>query len=218
MRRGLWESNELLLMFVHLIYISDGPTSISLDIRPATLLKNGTLYVNKSSDVYFNCSSVSRPSQNLTWTVENLAQDNHDKASGSGSTLKFFINRIQPQDQGMYTCTSQNTLSMRTVNKSQELLVYCKLWKCTLISVFFFTLRMLKSFQESFPVYNLFCLLDLWYIGCNCLYCLFQMLQRGIRSAVGRWQRSHQMFCSYVPGEKVTLRPLWAGTRSLKNP
>ncbi|ROI26633.1 hypothetical protein DPX16_21576 [Anabarilius grahami] len=25
----------------------------------------------------------------------------------------------------MYTCTSQNTLSMTTVNKSQELLVYC---------------------------------------------------------------------------------------------
>lgn len=31
---------------------------------------------------------------------------------------------------------------------------------------------MLKSFQESFPVYNLFCLLDLWYIGCNCLLML----------------------------------------------
>ncbi|XP_067263940.1 V-set and immunoglobulin domain-containing protein 10 isoform X2 [Chanodichthys erythropterus] len=106
------------------LQVADGPTSVSLDIRPATLLKNGTLYVNKSADVYFNCSSVSRPSQNLTWTVENLAQDNHDKASGSGSTLEFFINRIQPQDQGMYTCTSQNTLSMRTVNKSQELLVY----------------------------------------------------------------------------------------------
>ncbi|XP_067295590.1 V-set and immunoglobulin domain-containing protein 10 isoform X2 [Pseudorasbora parva] len=101
-----------------------GPTSISLDIRPATLLKNGTLFVNKSSNVYFNCSSESYPSQNLTWTVQNLAQDNPDKASGSKSALEFSISKIQPQDQGMYTCTSQNTLSMTTVNKSQEILVY----------------------------------------------------------------------------------------------
>ncbi|XP_051751533.1 V-set and immunoglobulin domain-containing protein 10 [Ctenopharyngodon idella] len=107
-----------------MLQVADGPTIISLDIRPATLLKNGTLYVNKSSDVYFNCSSVSRPSQNLTWTVENLAQDNHNRASGSESTLEFSISRIQPLDQGMYTCTSQNTLSKTTVNKSQELLVY----------------------------------------------------------------------------------------------
>ncbi|XP_056110726.1 V-set and immunoglobulin domain-containing protein 10 [Rhinichthys klamathensis goyatoka] len=104
--------------------IADGPTSISLDIRPATLLKNGTLFVNKSSNVYFLCSSESHPSQNLTWTVENLAQDNPDRASGNKSALEFSISEIQPQDQGMYTCTSQNPLSMTTVNKSQELLVY----------------------------------------------------------------------------------------------
>ncbi|XDV21385.1 hypothetical protein PO909_026489 [Leuciscus waleckii] len=104
--------------------IAGGPTNISLDIRPATRLKNGTLFVNKSSDVYFSCSSESYPSQNLTWTVENLAQDNPDRASGNTLPLEFSISKIQPQDQGMYTCASQNTLSMTTVNKSQELLVY----------------------------------------------------------------------------------------------
>ncbi|XP_077097747.1 V-set and immunoglobulin domain-containing protein 10 isoform X1 [Siphateles boraxobius] len=104
--------------------IAGGPTSISLNIRPATLLKNGTLFVNENSDVYFYCSSESYPSQNLTWTVENLAQDNPDRASGNKSSLEFSISKILPQDQGMYTCTSQNTLSMTTVNKSQELLVY----------------------------------------------------------------------------------------------
>lgn len=141
-------------MFVHLIYISGGPTSISLHIGPATLLKNGTLFVNESSDVNFNCSSESYPSQNLTWTVENLAQDNPDRASGSKSALEFSISKIQPKDQGMYTCTSQNTLSMTTVNKSQELLVYCMFRKCTLINgnsicFFHFTLRIFSGVISS---------------------------------------------------------------------
>ncbi|KAK7172673.1 hypothetical protein R3I93_002709 [Phoxinus phoxinus] len=104
--------------------IAGGPTSISLDIRPATRLNNGTLFVDISSDVFFNCSSESYPSQNLTWTVENLTRDNPDRASGNQSHLEFSISKIQLKDQGTYTCTSQNTLSMTTVNKSQELLVY----------------------------------------------------------------------------------------------
>lgn len=113
-------------MFIHLYYISEGPTSVSLAIQPAAILQNGTLYVEKGSDVYFNCSSESFPSQNLTWTVEDLALDSYDRASGNKSFLEFSISNIQPSDQGMYTCTSQNTLSKTTVNKSQELLVYCK--------------------------------------------------------------------------------------------
>ncbi|XP_026101077.1 V-set and immunoglobulin domain-containing protein 10-like isoform X1 [Carassius auratus] len=107
-----------------LLRVSEGPTSVSLAIKPATLLPNGTLYVQKDLDVYFNCSSECFPSQNLTWTVENLALDINDKASGNKSFLDFFISKIQPSHQGMYTCTSQNTLSKTTVNKSQELLVY----------------------------------------------------------------------------------------------
>ncbi|XP_016403256.1 V-set and immunoglobulin domain-containing protein 10-like, partial [Sinocyclocheilus rhinocerous] len=103
---------------------SEGPTSVSLAIQPATLLQNGTLYVKKGSDVYFNCSSESFPSQNLTWTVEDLALDSYDRVSGNKSFLEFSITNIQPSDQGMYSCTSQNTLSKTTANKRQELLVY----------------------------------------------------------------------------------------------
>ncbi len=113
-------------MFIPLHYISEGPTSVSLAIQPASLLQNGTLYVKQGTDVYFNCSSESFPSQNLTWTVEDLALDSSYRASGNKSFLEFSISNIQPSDQGMYTCTSQNTLSMTTVHKSQELLVYCK--------------------------------------------------------------------------------------------
>ncbi|XP_050964825.1 V-set and immunoglobulin domain-containing protein 10 [Labeo rohita] len=107
-----------------LLRVAEGPTSVSLAVKPATLLPNGTLYVQKGSDVYLNCSSESFPTQNLTWTVEDLALDNYDRASGNKSFLGFSIENIQPSDQGIYTCTSQNTLSKTTVNKSQELLVY----------------------------------------------------------------------------------------------
>uniref|UniRef100_A0A8C1C676 V-set and immunoglobulin domain containing 10 n=1 Tax=Cyprinus carpio carpio TaxID=630221 RepID=A0A8C1C676_CYPCA len=107
-----------------LLRVAEGPTSVSLDVQPATLLQNGTLYVKKGSDVYFNCSSESFPSQNLTWTVEDLALDSYDRASGNNSFLEFSIKNIQPSDQGIYSCTSQNTLSKTTANKRQELLVY----------------------------------------------------------------------------------------------
>lgn len=104
--------------------IAAGPTGVSLNISPATLLNNGTLIVSKGSDVNFSCSSESYPSQNLTWTVHNLASDNPEREFGSKSPLAFSIKNIQPQDQGTYACTSQNTLSRRTANKTQELLVY----------------------------------------------------------------------------------------------
>uniref|UniRef100_A0A8C2I0G0 V-set and immunoglobulin domain containing 10 n=1 Tax=Cyprinus carpio TaxID=7962 RepID=A0A8C2I0G0_CYPCA len=107
-----------------LLRLSEGPTSVSLAVKPATLLPNGTLYVRQGLDVYFYCSSESFPSQNLTWTVEDVALDVYERASGNKSSLDFSIRNIQPSDQGMYTCTSQNTLSKTTVNKSQELLVY----------------------------------------------------------------------------------------------
>ncbi|XP_043094151.1 V-set and immunoglobulin domain-containing protein 10 isoform X2 [Puntigrus tetrazona] len=104
--------------------VAEGPTSVSLAIQPAALLPNGTLYVKKGADVHFNCSSESVPSQNLAWTVKDLALDSDDRATGNKSFLEFSINNIQPSDQGTYTCTSQNALSKTTVNKSQELLVY----------------------------------------------------------------------------------------------
>ncbi|NP_001093564.2 V-set and immunoglobulin domain-containing protein 10 precursor [Danio rerio] len=104
--------------------IAAGPTGVSLDISPATFLNNGTLFVHKGSNVNFSCSSESNPSQNLTWTVDNLASDNPEREFGSKSPLAFSITNIQPLDQGTYTCTSQNTLSRRTANKTQELLVY----------------------------------------------------------------------------------------------
>ncbi|XP_051549307.1 V-set and immunoglobulin domain-containing protein 10-like [Myxocyprinus asiaticus] len=114
----------IVLCLFHLSHPTDGPANLSLDIKPATPLKNGTLFVKRGSNVFFNCSSEAYPSQNLTWMVEDVAQDDPYIASGSKSSLEFSISNILPSNQGIYTCASQNTFSMRTVNKSQELLVY----------------------------------------------------------------------------------------------
>ncbi|TRY87464.1 hypothetical protein DNTS_035294 [Danionella cerebrum] len=104
--------------------IADGPTDVRVEVAPAFRLKNGTLYVEQGSDVNFSCFSESQPSQILTWLVYDSALDNQERASGNNSYLGFFIYNIQPMDQGTYTCSSQNPLSMRSLKKSQELLVY----------------------------------------------------------------------------------------------
>ncbi|XP_056602563.1 V-set and immunoglobulin domain-containing protein 10 [Triplophysa dalaica] len=107
------------------LQIADGPTNVVIDIKPATALKNGKLYVKKGSDVLFNCSSKSQPAQNLTWLFEDSASNGAvDKGFGNESSLTFSISNIQPGDQGIYRCIAQNTLSMRTEKKNQELLVY----------------------------------------------------------------------------------------------
>lgn len=115
-----WQAHSNLLL-----QVAGGPTNIVLNITQATALQNGTLFVKKGSDVFFNCSSDSVPSQNLTWKFENSTSTGPvEKDFGSKSTLGFSISDIQPADQGNYTCVSQNTLSMRTESKTQELLVY----------------------------------------------------------------------------------------------
>lgn len=115
-------------MLMHLnVYFADGPSNVLMDIKSATALNNGTLYVRKGSDVFFNCSSTSEPAQNLTWMFDDsLSTGAVDKGFGNESPLVFSISNIQPSDQGNYTCIAQNTLSMRTEMKNQELLVYCK--------------------------------------------------------------------------------------------
>lgn len=102
-----------------LLQVADGPASVTADIKPATRLPNGTLYVQKGSDISFHCSSKSYPSQNLIWVFEDVR-----KASITGSSLNFKISNLQPADQGTYTCQAQNSLSNRTATWSQELLVY----------------------------------------------------------------------------------------------
>lgn len=118
---------------------ADGPTNVVVDIQSATALKNGTLYVKKGSEVLFNCSGTSQPAQNLTWMFEDSSSTRAiDKGFGNESSLAFSISNIQPSDQGNYTCIAQNTLSMRTEKKNQELLVYCK------INTFLLLLRHVK--------------------------------------------------------------------------
>ncbi|KAG9261994.1 V-set and immunoglobulin domain-containing protein 10 [Astyanax mexicanus] len=102
-----------------LLQVADGPAILTADIKPATRLSNGTLYVQKGSDISFECSSESYPSQNLTWVLDNAI-----KASITGSSLNFKISNLQPADQGIYTCRAQNLLSNRTATWTQELLVY----------------------------------------------------------------------------------------------
>ncbi|XP_057219170.1 V-set and immunoglobulin domain-containing protein 10 [Triplophysa rosa] len=117
---GSWQTSSKVQL-----QVADGPTNVGMDIKPATALKNGTLYVKKGSDVLFNCSSKSQPAQNLTWLFENSASNGAvDKGFGNESYLNFSIRNIQLSDQGIYRCTAQNTLSMRTEKKNQELLVY----------------------------------------------------------------------------------------------
>ncbi|XP_072520935.1 V-set and immunoglobulin domain-containing protein 10 [Salminus brasiliensis] len=99
--------------------VADGPNDVTADIRPATQLPNGTLYVQKGSNISLNCSSKSYPWQNLTWVFEEVK-----KASLTGPWLQFQKKNLQPADQGSYTCQAQNLLSNRTVEVTQELLVY----------------------------------------------------------------------------------------------
>lgn len=101
------------------LQVADGPANVTADIKPATRLPNGTLYVQKGSDISFDCSSESYPSPNLTWVLEDAI-----RASITGSSLNFKISNLQPADQGIYTCRAQNLRSNRTAAWTQELLVY----------------------------------------------------------------------------------------------
>ncbi|XP_036454905.1 V-set and immunoglobulin domain-containing protein 10 [Colossoma macropomum] len=102
-----------------LLQVADGPTNMAIKIEPATALLNGTLFVQKGTNISFNCSSESHPSQNLTWFFEDVR-----RASDTVSSLNFETSNVNPADQGTYTCKAQNLLSNKTVTRSQELLVY----------------------------------------------------------------------------------------------
>ncbi|KAI4887430.1 hypothetical protein NFI96_023687, partial [Prochilodus magdalenae] len=102
-----------------LLRVADGPNNIAIKTEPATALPNGTRYIQKGTNVSFNCSSESTPSQNLTWYFGDVS-----RAFGTAPSLNFQISNVQPADQGNYTCRAQNFLSNKTVTRSQELLVY----------------------------------------------------------------------------------------------
>lgn len=99
---------------------------MSVSISPATALPNGTLFTYRGSKVSFECSSFSYPSQQLTWAFRGASSSNESLLSTSGSRLDYSIDNIQPSAQGFYSCRANNTISHQAVNKSTELLVYCK--------------------------------------------------------------------------------------------
>ncbi|XP_026866448.2 V-set and immunoglobulin domain-containing protein 10 isoform X2 [Electrophorus electricus] len=107
-----------------LLQIAGGLDAVEMDIKPAKSLPNGTLFIHKGTNVSFNCSSKSYPSQSLTWTFEDLINKDDRIAFGNGSSLHFMISNLQPSQQGNYTCRAQNSLSNSTAMKRQELLVY----------------------------------------------------------------------------------------------
>lgn len=99
---------------------------MSTSIGPATALSNGTLIAYRGSSVSFNCSGSSYPSQQLTWVFSGGASSMESLVSTSGPWLDFGLKDIQPSAQGVYSCRAHNTVSHQAVNKSTQLLVYCK--------------------------------------------------------------------------------------------
>ncbi|KAM3610552.1 uncharacterized protein V6R79_005604 [Siganus canaliculatus] len=106
------------------LQVASGPENLSTHISPTTALSNGTLVVYRGSNVSFNCSSSSYPSQQLTWAFKGASGSNESLDSSSGSWLSFSVNDIQPSAQGVYRCTANNTFSHQAVNQSTQLLVY----------------------------------------------------------------------------------------------
>ncbi|XP_018559972.1 V-set and immunoglobulin domain-containing protein 10 [Lates calcarifer] len=107
-----------------LLQVTRGPKDVSLSIRPATVLPNGTLVALRGSNISFNCSGSSFPSQWLTWAFTGASSSNSSLVSTFGSWLDYRIEDIQPSAQGVYSCRARNTVSDQAVNKSTQLLVY----------------------------------------------------------------------------------------------
>ncbi|XP_039906574.1 V-set and immunoglobulin domain-containing protein 10 isoform X2 [Simochromis diagramma] len=107
-----------------LLQVTNGPENVSTSISPATALSNGTLYTDRGSSVTLKCSGSSYPSQHLTWAFSGDSSSNDSLVSGSGSSLEFTIQNIQPSAQGVYSCRAHNPVSNVTVISRTELLVY----------------------------------------------------------------------------------------------
>ncbi|XP_005743115.1 V-set and immunoglobulin domain-containing protein 10 isoform X2 [Pundamilia nyererei] len=107
-----------------LLQVTSGPENVSTSISPATALSNGTLYTDRGSSVTLRCSGSSYPSQHLTWAFSGDSSSNDSLVSGSGSSLEFTIQNIQPSAQGVYSCRAHNPVSNVTVISRKELLVY----------------------------------------------------------------------------------------------
>uniref|UniRef100_A0A3Q2VDQ4 V-set and immunoglobulin domain containing 10 n=1 Tax=Haplochromis burtoni TaxID=8153 RepID=A0A3Q2VDQ4_HAPBU len=117
--------SEVILSFNALYaFLSGGPENVSTSISPATALSNGTLYTDRGSSVTLRCSGSSYPSQHLTWAFSGDSSSNDSLVSGSGSSLEFTIQNIQPSAQGVYSCMAHNPVSNMTVISRTELLVY----------------------------------------------------------------------------------------------
>lgn len=107
-----------------LLQVTSGPENVSTSISPATALSNRTLFTYRGSSVTLRCSSSSYLSQHLTWAFRGDSSSNDSLVSGSGSSLEFTIQDIQPSAQGFYSCRAHNPVSNVTVDSSTELLVY----------------------------------------------------------------------------------------------
>ncbi|KAF4074245.1 hypothetical protein AMELA_G00237280 [Ameiurus melas] len=107
------------------LLVTDGPKDMVVNVKPATFLSNGTWFVVEGTDVVFNCSSKSYPSQNLTWTFEDVTlKENKSRAFGKDPSLSFTIFNIRPEDQTNYTCLAENIVSKKAETRRLELLVY----------------------------------------------------------------------------------------------
>lgn len=108
-----------------------------MSISPTNVLPNGTLFAYRSWTVNFNCSGSSHPSQQLTWAFRGASSANDSLVSTTAdSWLVFRRENIQPSDQGVYSCMASNPLSGQAVNRSTELLVYCKALNIKVFSFF----------------------------------------------------------------------------------
>ncbi|XP_038149435.1 V-set and immunoglobulin domain-containing protein 10 isoform X1 [Cyprinodon tularosa] len=101
-----------------------GPNNVSATIFPAVKLLNGTLVTQRGSSIYFKCLSLSYPSQQLNLTFSGASANNISLASTVLPVLEHSIQNIEPESQGVYTCTALNTFSKRRVDNRTELLIY----------------------------------------------------------------------------------------------
>lgn len=106
------------------LQVVSGPENVSISIRPASALSNGTLFTTRGSSVSFNCSASSYPSQLLSWAFSGHFYSNTSLAASNGSWLDLKIENIQPSAQGVYTCRAHNNISHQTVSRSAQLFVF----------------------------------------------------------------------------------------------
>lgn len=107
-----------------LLQVASEQDNVSISIDPAYVLPNGTHTVIKGSPVYIICSGDSYPSPELILSFTGLMYNKSLVNSTGKSQLEYVIEKVQPGEQGIYSCFSHNQVSHQRVNSSAALLVY----------------------------------------------------------------------------------------------